>query len=49
MSRATLVFRVFRALLMQARVFGDTSFRYEELGGGWVPGPEGAEVVSTPL
>lgn len=33
---------VLRALLTQARGLGDTSLRYEELGGGWVPGPEAA-------
>lgn len=28
---------------------GDTSLRYEELGGGWVPGLEGGEAAPAPL
>lgn len=34
---------------MEARGLGDTSLRYEELGGGWVPSSEGAEVAPAPL
>lgn len=34
---------------MEARDLGDTSLRYEELGGGWVHSPEGAEVAPAPL
>ena len=36
---------VLRVPLIQTRGLGDTSLRYEELGGGWVPSPERAEVA----
>lgn len=50
MGRATLGLQgVLRTLLMQARGLGDTSLRYEELGGGWAPSSEGAEAAPTPL